>query len=238
MTPTPTPLPEPAGGPDRPASPGAPGGGPYGDRPARPPADGTDGPGPDTGRSGAPGPGRSAAHRLIGEHTLARVVGTALVVAAGDPVAAFHGPGINTAALVTAAAAAWWWAPMNDTRPARTSMRWYRIAALRSNTVLAAGAVVLAAVTGPGPWAQACVAALLVAYLLITDQWTRGATAPRRTRSAGPAVAASAAVAVVFLAARLPVPGTDWARLPAVVVLSAAACCLAVALLRGGGPRA
>jgi hypothetical protein len=91
---------------------------------------------------------------------------------------------------------------------------------------------VVAALTGPPVWDAACVTALLSAYLLATDAWTRGVTAPppRRTPP-GVAAGTAAACAVVFLAARVPLHGTSWARLPAALAVTATVACLAAALV-------
>jgi hypothetical protein len=161
----------------------------------------------------------------------ARLLGAGLVIAACDPAGGSR-PWADWAFTAVAAGAAWWAGPMVDTRPVQTSLRWYRIAARRRTTVLPVAAVVIAALTSPPVWAAACTVALLLAYLLATDLWTRGVTAPRGSRPFAPALAASAATAVVFLAARLPVAGTSWGRLPAALALAAAAVCLALALIR------
>lgn len=172
---------------------------------------------------------RPAADRLA-----ARLLAAALTVAACDPSqAAGHGGGAWTLIAVLAALALWA-GPMVDTRPVQSSVRWHRIAVRRRTTVLPAGAVVIAAFTDPGPWTAACLCALLVAYLLVTDAWTRGATAPRGEeplrRRVMPALAAAAGTAVVFLVAQAPVPGTGWGRLPAALAVVAALACLTLAL--------
>ncbi|MEE4543778.1 hypothetical protein V2S66_17605 [Streptomyces sp. V4-01] len=161
----------------------------------------------------------------------ARLLGAGLVIAACDPTGGSR-PGLDWAFTAVAAGAAWWAGPMVDTRPVQTSLRWYRIAARRRTTVLPVAAVVIAALTTPPGWLAACTAALLVAYLLVTDLWTRGVTAPRGSRPVAPALAAAAATAVVFLAARIPVAGTSWGRLPAALALTAAMACLGLALVR------
>ncbi|MFC4031796.1 hypothetical protein ACFO3J_09925 [Streptomyces polygonati] len=165
----------------------------------------------------------------------ARCLGTALAVAACDPLAAFHGPGAAGALLVVVAVVAWWAAPMTDERPIRTALRWQGIALRRRSTLLAAGSVAIAAATDPPLWTAACVTALLLAYLLVTDPWTAGVTAPAGPRPLGPPLIAAAACAVVFLVAQAPIAGTSWSRLPAALALAATAVCLGLALWRRTG---
>ncbi|UWE10135.1 hypothetical protein [Actinacidiphila bryophytorum] len=168
---------------------------------------------------------RAAAHR-----SAARILGAALAVAACNPPRVLGAPVAGWALVLAAAGAAWWAAPMVDTRPVLSSMRWSAVAVQRRNTLLPAGAIVLAALTGPAVWLAGCVTGLLVAYLLVTDGWTMGATAPAGTDRATPALAATAAAAVVFAAATAPVDDTSWARLPAALALAATAACVALAL--------
>ncbi|WP_329181868.1 hypothetical protein [Streptomyces sp. NBC_01477] len=162
----------------------------------------------------------------------ARTLGVALAVAACNPPRTLDGTVIGWVFVLAAAGAAWWAAPMVDARPVLSSWRWTATAAHRRNTLLPAGAVVLAAMTAPAVWLAACVTGLLVAYLLITDGWTMGATAPPGTDRATPAVAAAAAAAVVFAAASAPVADTSWSRLPAALALAATVTCVALALRR------
>ncbi|QNP74787.1 hypothetical protein IAG44_38625 [Streptomyces roseirectus] len=159
-----------------------------------------------------------------------RLLGTALAVAACDPPTALHAPLLTKLFVVGAAAAAWWAAPMVDARPASTSMRWWTVAARRRTTVLPAAAIAVAAVTDPAPWLTVCIAALLPAYLLVTDPWTAGATAPPGRPRATPALAATAATAVVLLAAGAPLADTSWSRLPASLAVTATVLCLTLAL--------
>ncbi|MFG2604839.1 hypothetical protein ACGFT2_15030 [Streptomyces sp. NPDC048514] len=119
---------------------------------------------------------------------------------------------------------------MIDARPVLTSMRWRTIAARRRTTVLPAAAIAVAAVTDPAVWLDVCIAALLLAYLLVTDAWAVGVTAPPGRPRATPALAAAAATAVVLLAAQAPVLGTSWARLPASLAITATTTCLVLAL--------
>ncbi|WP_328459843.1 hypothetical protein [Streptomyces sp. NBC_00448] len=165
-----------------------------------------------------------------------RCVGTALVVAACDPPAAVHGSKLMVALVVVAAALAWWASPMVDERPAQTSMRWPALAARRRCTVLAAASIVIAAVTDPPVWLGACVGALLLAYLLLTDAWTTGATAPTGRPEPGTALVTAAACALVFLAAEAPLAHTSWARLVAAPAVAATTTCLALALRHRGAP--
>lgn len=164
-------------------------------------------------------------HRLA-----ARVFGAALAVTACNPPRTLDGPLIGWVLVLAAAGAAWWAAPMVDTRPVLSSMRWTAVAVHRRNTLLPAGAIVLSAMTDPAVWLAACVTGLLVTYLLLTDAWTQGATAPAGTDRATPASAAAAAAAVVFAASTAPVAHTSWARLPAALALAATAACVALAL--------
>ncbi|MDX3387480.1 hypothetical protein PV682_39460 [Streptomyces niveiscabiei] len=179
----------------------------------------------------APARSRTAliAERLTSRLT-DRLLGTALAVAACDPPAVLHASLPVRLLAVGAAATAWWAAPMVDARPVSTSMRWRTVAARRRTTVLPAAAIAVAATTGPPAWLIVCIAALLPAYLLITDAWTTGVTAPPGRPRATPALAAAAATAVVLLAAQAPVADTPWARLPASLAIAATALCLVLAL--------
>ncbi|MEV6583636.1 hypothetical protein AB0M92_36455 [Streptomyces sp. NPDC051582] len=187
-----------------------------------------------TSRPG-PRPADSRAALLIARLTSRitdRVLGTALAVAACNPPAALHAPlSVGVLLLLAgAAAAAWWASPMVDARPVLTSMSLRTAAARRRTTVLPAAAIAVAAVTGPALWLTVCIAALLLAYLLVTDAWTAGVTAPPGRPRATPALAASAATALVLLAAHAPVAGTAWARLPASLAVAATTVCLVLAL--------
>ncbi|GGJ58400.1 hypothetical protein [Streptomyces brasiliensis] len=180
-----------------------------------------------------PRPAHSRAALLIGRLTSRitdRLLGTALAVAACDPPAALHAPLLVRMLVLGAATTAWWAAPMVDARPFLTSMRWRTLAARRRTTVLPAAAIAVAAATGPPVWLVVCIAALLLAYLLVTDAWTAGVTAPPDCPRATPALAAAAATAVVLLAAQAPVAGTSWARLPASLAIAATTVCLVLAL--------
>ncbi|MBT3166861.1 hypothetical protein HTV80_27740 [Streptomyces sp. Vc74B-19] len=159
-----------------------------------------------------------------------RLLGTALAVAACDPPAALHASPLVKMLVVGAAVAAWWAAPMVDARPVQTSTRLRALAARRRTTVLPAAAIAAAAFTGPPFWLVVCVAALLLAYLLVTDPWTAGVTAPAGHPRAAPALTAAAATAVVLLVAQAPVAGASWARLPASLAVAATVVCLVLAL--------
>jgi hypothetical protein len=172
----------------------------------------------------------AAADRLT-----ARFLGTALAVAACDPPAVLRSGGLAETLVVVVAAVAWWAAPMSDERPVQTALRWQNVALRRRSTLLATAAVVLAAATDPPVWVAGCVTALLLAYLLATDPWTSGISAPPGSRRPAPALIAAAACATVFLVARIPLTGTSWSRLPAALALVAAALCLVLALWRRGG---
>jgi hypothetical protein len=166
-----------------------------------------------------------------------RCLGVALALASCDLPSVLAGSATGMTLVAVVAVAAWWAAPMVDARPVQTSIRWAALAARRRTTLLAAGSVAVAAATDPPVWLAACVGALLLAYLLVTDPWTYGVTAPRETRpDPAPALAAAAACAVVFLAAQAPLAHTSWARLPAALALAATTTCLALALRHRGVP--
>ncbi|HET9383152.1 MAG TPA: hypothetical protein VFP69_20300, partial [Streptomyces sp.] len=93
-----------------------------------------------------------------------------------------------------------------------------------------AAAIAVAAVTDPPLWPVVCIATLLPAYLLVTDAWTAGVTAPPGRPPTTPALAAAAAAAVVLLAAQAPLADTSWARLPASLAVTATTLCLVLAL--------
>ncbi|MFJ3762900.1 hypothetical protein [Streptomyces sp. NPDC090080] len=191
-----------------------------------------------TARTGANPAGIRAARFVAGltTRTTDRLLGTALAVTACDPPAALHASPLVKVLVVAAAAAAWWAAPMVDARPVLTSWHWRTVAARYRTTVLPAAAIAVSAATGPALPVAVCVAALLLAYLLVTDAWTAGVTAPPGRPRATPAVAAAAATAVVLLAAQAPVTDTSWARLPASLAVAATVVCLVLALRgrRGG----
>ena len=154
-----------------------------------------------------------------------------------DPPTALHASPLVRVLVLGAAATAWWAAPMVDARPVLTSMRWRTLAARPGTTVLPAAAIAVAAATDPAGWLVVCIAALMLAYLLVTDAWTAGVTAPPERPQATPALAAAAATAVVLLAAQAPVAGTSWARLPASLAIAATAVCLVLALRTRRSPR-
>jgi hypothetical protein len=189
-------------------------------------------PAPSAQQGPQPAAGRAAllAARLTSRPT-DRLLGTALAVAACNPPAALDEPLLVKVLVLAVAAAAWCAAPMVDARPVLTSMRLRTVAARRRTTVLPAAAIAVASVTGPALWLVACIAALLPAYLLVTDAWTAGVTAPPGRRQAAPALATAAATAVVLLAAQAPIADTSWARLPAALAIAATATCLLLALL-------
>jgi len=159
-----------------------------------------------------------------------RLLGTALAVAACDPPAVLHARLPVKVLVLAVAAVGWWAAPMVDARPVLNSMRWRTVAARRRTTLLPAAAVAVAAATAPALWLVVCVAALLLAYLVVTDVWTAGVTAPPGRTQATPALTAAAASAVVLLAAEAPVAGTSWARSVAALAVAATAACLVLAL--------
>lgn len=170
---------------------------------------------------------------------LTRAVAALLVAAACDVPAAFR-VGVPVGLLAVAAAGfAWWLAPAADDRPPAASVGRPALARRRAPTVLAAAAVVLAAVTGPPLWLGACVTALLIGYLVLTDPWISGATGPRAPRAArplAPVLLALGTCAAVFAAAVLPLSHHRWTRLLAVLVLAATAAVLLLALLHPARP--
>lgn len=186
-----------------------------------------------------PRPGDSRAALLFARLTSRvtdRLLGTALAVAACDPPAVLHASVLVRVLVLGAATAAWWAAPMVDARPVLTSARWRTLAARRRTTLLPAAAIAVAAVSGPPVWLVVCIAALLPAYLLVTDPWTAGVTAPPDHPKATLALASAAATTVVLLAAQAPVAGTPWARLPASLAITTTTICLALALRWRRGP--
>ena len=175
----------------------------------------------------------TAAARLVARLTSRptdRLLGTGLALAACDPPAVLEASPPARVLVLGAAAAAWWAAPMVDARPVLTSMPWRTVAARRRTTVLPAAAIVVAAATGPALWLEVCIAGLLLAYLLVTDAWTAGVTAPPGRQPAGSASVAAAATAVLLLVAQVPVAATSWARPAAALALVATTVCLLLAL--------
>ncbi|MFH8237833.1 hypothetical protein [Streptomyces sp. NPDC018321] len=135
-----------------------------------------------------------------------RVLGAAAVVMAWRPWATVSGaPG--AVLFGCAVACAVWAAPSLDRRPSLESARWsYRLLRHRT-TVLAGGVVAVAASSGdPAWWEGACVAGLLVAYLVTSETWPwRWGRGARRVWAE--AVAACAGAGVVLGAALVPVSG-------------------------------
>jgi hypothetical protein len=189
----------------------------------------------DPGAAPAPGVRHRRGIRLPGQLP-ARFLGVALAVASCDVSRAAHGSAGEWLLLVLVAGVAWWAAPMTDARPVQDSLRWRRVAARRRPTLLAASAVAAAALSDPPTWLAACVTGLFLAYLLITDDWLMGSTAPRAARAPAPALTAAGAAALTFVCATVPVASTSWARLPAALALAATVACLALAT-RGRRPR-
>lgn len=162
-----------------------------------------------------------------------RVLGAALMVVAGRPWAGLGG--IRATLLFCCAVAfALWAAPGPDRRPSVTSTRWsYRLARHRT-TVLACGAVLLAAMGGPPPaWQGAAVALLLTCYLVASE--------PRALRSArGRALVeiagAGLGAGLVLVASVVPVDAYGAGRVvAAVLVAGAAAGGVLTVMVRGRG---
>ncbi|MGK9461916.1 hypothetical protein ACSLFT_17980 [Streptomyces sp. G6] len=135
-----------------------------------------------------------------------RVLGAAALVMAWRPWATVSGaPG--AVLFGCAVACAVWAAPSLHRRPSLESARWsYRLLRHRT-TVLAGGVVAVAASSGdPAWWEGACVAGLLVAYLVTSETWPwRWGRGARRVWAE--AVAACAGAGVVLGAALVPVSG-------------------------------
>ncbi|WHX15841.1 hypothetical protein QFW82_01865 [Streptomyces malaysiensis subsp. malaysiensis] len=139
-----------------------------------------------------------------------RVIAVAAVVMAWRPWATVDTAG-DAVLPGCVAAFAVWAAPALDRRPSLESPRWsYRL--LRHRTTVLAGAIVVTAAFGdPAWWEGACVAGLLVAYLVMSEtwpwRWGRGTA-----RVWAEAAAAWAGAGVVAAAAAAPVSGTGSGR--------------------------
>ncbi|MET9493798.1 hypothetical protein [Streptomyces sp. NPDC006552] len=107
-----------------------------------------------------------------------RVLGVALVVGAARPWETPHGV-VRPVVFAGAAVFALWAAPGLDRRPSLASARWSHRVARHRTSLLACGAVCLAAAGETRAWQGLCVAVLLVMYLVASDAWSLGATARR-----------------------------------------------------------
>ncbi|WP_280669315.1 MULTISPECIES: hypothetical protein [unclassified Kitasatospora] len=161
-----------------------------------------------------------------GRNLLPRCLGLVLAVAACAP----GGPAgwtVGHAVLALVVAPFGWWAgPPVTGRPVRRSARLLPRIARHRNTLLAVGAVLLAALNAPSAWLAGAFTALLLGYLLYVDARTHG----RRPTGPLPALAAYGAATAVLLAAVLPTGTSSWARLPAVLGVGLATLALGSAL--------
>ncbi|MBD0421809.1 hypothetical protein H0H10_22075 [Streptomyces sp. TRM S81-3] len=148
-----------------------------------------------------------------------RVFGAGAVVLAWRPWATMSGVPASVG-LGCAVVFALWAAPPLDRRPTLESARWSYLVPRYRTTVLAGGVVVIAAFGEPAWWERACVAGLLVAYLVTSEtwpwRWGRGAA-----RVCAEAIAAGAGAGVVLAAAAVPVtgPGAGMGRVIAAGVV-------------------
>jgi hypothetical protein len=166
------------------------------------------------------------------KHLPSRCLGVALLVAATNPMG-----GANTVlhllGVVVAVGFGWWAAPPLAARPSTSSARLHLRLARHRNTVLAAAAVLLAALSHPSGWLAAAITALLLGYLLHVDARSRAhlPTGP------GAALSACAASALVLAAALAPAQSSGAARLLAALGLAAAAGAVGLALHQRPGSR-
>jgi hypothetical protein len=157
-----------------------------------------------------------------------RVLGVALVMAAGRPWATVHGApwAVLFGGVVVFAV---WAAPGLDQRPSLDSARWSYGWARHRTTVLACASVALAALGDPPVWQACCAAVLLVGYLVASDAWSTGPTTQRSvSRVWGEGAGAVVGAGLVLGASAVPDVGAGGAgRVLAAVVL-------AVGVLGGG----
>ncbi|AUG82072.1 hypothetical protein CFP65_7494 [Kitasatospora sp. MMS16-BH015] len=166
-----------------------------------------------------------------------RPVALALALAAADPSLLATTPRLGVTLALPALALAWWAGPVTVGRPVRHSARWPAMLARHRNTAFAAGAVILTALTAPPVWVLACVAALLLGYLLLVDAVAAGPAGLLQWRSHGVVAAAYGAAALVLAAGSAPLTGVSWGpALAALAVLGAAAVAGLALWSRGGRP--
>ncbi|GAA1234672.1 hypothetical protein GCM10009665_26110 [Kitasatospora nipponensis] len=170
-------------------------------------------------------PGAFAA-RLRGRELPARLLGGALLVSALDPAALRGSSAVRLVPALVVLALAWWAAPPVTARHLRTSARLHRQLARHRNTVLATTAVVLAALTHPGPWSAAMTCALLLGYLLHVDTRTHA----HLPVGPGAVLASCAAAALVLAAALAPTGDSDLARLLATLGVTVTALAVGLTL--------
>ncbi|MFE2408249.1 hypothetical protein ACFXDE_07900 [Kitasatospora sp. NPDC059408] len=153
------------------------------------------------------------------ERAVLRGTGAALALAAvGLPGSGGATDRFGPAAAVVATGLALWAAPPQDDPPSRTATWPARLAASRT-TLLAAGAVVLAALCEPRVWQALAVTVLLAAYLLLLDAFGP----QRRTVRPAAACAAVAASLLVLPVAFAPTGAGEWSRPIALLGVAAAA---------------
>ncbi|MGK4585827.1 hypothetical protein [Kitasatospora sp. HPMI-4] len=160
---------------------------------------------------------------------LTRSLGTALAVAAAAPVALRQGPVVAVLVPAGAALAAWWASQAVVQRPVAYAFTWRARLVRHRNTAFAVACVLLAALSGPPLWAAACVAALLLGYLLCVDA-AAGPAGLRQLRSRSVPAAACAASALVLLASYVSVAASGWGRIIAALAVACSAVAVGLAL--------
>jgi hypothetical protein len=167
---------------------------------------------------------------LTGRAWPARVLGIALVLAAWDlPTLVRQSPLVLTVAVVSAVPA-WWAAPPVVARPVREPGRLPVQLVRHRNTVLAVGAVLLAALTGPGVVSATAVTALLLGYLLLVDAAAAGPSGRRQLQEWVAPAAALLAGGLVLAAAFLPVAPAAFGPLLAALAVAASAGVIGLAV--------
>ncbi|GAA2744241.1 hypothetical protein [Kitasatospora cinereorecta] len=160
----------------------------------------------------------------------ARPLGLALALAACNPPGLAGHSSLVLLTAVAVTAFAWWAAPIVVRRPVRATTGRRGHLAHHRNTALAAGSVVVAALSRPGPWIAAVFTALLLAYLLLTDARAAGPAGLHQLRARIAPVAAYATGALVLALALLPVTVDGWAPLLAVLAVAGTATAVGLTL--------
>ncbi|MBD0690684.1 hypothetical protein [Streptomyces sp. CBMA123] len=172
-------------------------------------------------------PGRSARSTALSpglQRAALRATGTVLALAAAGTGTGTLTDRLGPVCLLPIAAVALWAAVPAPDGPTPTR-RLARLAATRT-TLLAAGAVPLAALGDPSWWRALAVTVLLAGYLLVLD-----ALGPHRpTIRPATAAAALTAALLVLPPAFAPTAAGEWSRPLAVLGLTAAAVGVALAL--------
>ncbi|MEU6971067.1 hypothetical protein AB0A71_25655 [Kitasatospora aureofaciens] len=177
-----------------------------------------------TGATGASGPTSAIGRAPRLERAALRGTGAALALAAAGSGTGTLTDRLGPVCLLPVAVGALWAAVPPPDGPSST--RWLaRLSAART-TLLAAGAVPLAALGEPSWWRALAVTVLLVGYLVLLD-----AFGPHRP-SIRPASAAAALTAALLVlpAAFAPLAAGEWSRPFAVLGLAAAAVGVGLAL--------